>query len=404
MKAEYKVSDLQKRFDKKNEESVYRICIYVDVWASGGIESFLTNIILHLVKNHTNLDIDIVASCVRESVFTNKLEAIGVKFYALSGGKYNILQQRKKFKWILKTYHYDVVYLNLFQGVSLYYAHIAKKSGVHMVIAHSHNSALRKSFFRTIKLCMHKFCIKKYVAEVDRFLACSKAAAEFMFTKKGVEMCGYTFIPNGIDLERYRFDAEGRIKVRNDLGIGDKFVIGNVGRLCYQKNQNFLLDVFAEVCKYRKDALLLLVGEGPDEDFLREKAIKLGIEDFVFFYGVTSQVEQLYWAMDCFAFPSWFEGLGIVMIEAQASGLPIICSENIPNEAILTDNCVRLGVGKTKEWASEILRIRNINESRSENIESGVLWEYDINSAAEKVFDELGTRDKSGIRSGGSRG
>ena len=140
------------------------------------------------------------------------------------------------------------------------------------------------------------------------------------------------------------------------LGLENKFVIGNIGRFCYQKNQTFLLDIFAELVRQKPESRLLLVGEGEEEKALRNKAEILNIEGQVLFYGVSKQIECLLWAMDIFVFPSHFEGLGIVAIEAQAAGLPVIVSEFIPQEAYITEQVKRLSLqDSAKDWANKIV-------------------------------------------------
>ena len=115
---------------------------------------------------------------------------------------------------------------------------------------------------------------------------------------------GFRFVPNGIETEKFRFDPKVRESVRKGLGLDGQFVVGNVGRLCYQKNQEFLLDIFAELKKQEPNSKLLFVGEGELEGVLKQKARQLGVEDSVIFYGISQRIEQLFWAMDVFVFPS----------------------------------------------------------------------------------------------------
>ena len=310
-----------------------RVCCFCEKWESGGIESFLHNVIMEM--DMSRLEIDIVAAQICESVFTASLKEKGVGFYELSGSQRKLGRNHKMFKQLLKERHYDVVHLNIFQGLSLYYAYLAKKAEVAVRIAHSHNTALRQSKTKWLKLLLHNAGKSLWAENAMDFWACSRPAAEFMFTPKDLRK--YEFIPNGIDVEKFRFNDEVRKKVRKDLGIEGKLVIGNVGRLCYQKNQENLIEVFAKLQSERPESVLLLVGEGEMKAELQQQVEKLGIADKVLFYGVTDKVEQLLWAMDIFVFPSRFEGLGIVAVEAQAAGLPVICSDGVPNEAVVSD-------------------------------------------------------------------
>lgn len=359
-----------------------RICCFCETWESGGIESFLYNVLSRM--DFLKIEIDIVASELRESIFTPELQKKGVQFYELSGNQHNVIKNWRNFQELLAKRKYDVVHLNIFQGLSLYYACLAKCAGVSICIAHSHNTALRKSKTKPLKLALHQISKNVFAGFATDFWACSKLAAEFMFPKRLLSKRGFQFIPNGIDTERFRFNPEIRKKVRAELGITDAFVIGNIGRLCYQKNQAFLLQVFAEVLQKRPESRLLLVGTGELESSLKRQAKELGIANKVIFYGTSNQVEQLLWAMDLFVFPSLFEGLGIVVIEAQAAGLPVICSDRIPCEAYVTPWIHSIRIEENpKIW------IEALSEYHEGNRTQGERWirksGFDISTVAEKI-------------------
>lgn len=331
-----------------------RICIFCETWESGGIESFLHNALLHM--DRSGLEIDLVVAELRESVFTQGLRDAGICFTELSGKTFRLRENYRRFGRLLAERRYDVLHLNIYQGMSLYYAELAARTGVPIRIAHSHNTALRKSLTRPGKRLLHELYRDCYTADATALWASSKAAADFMFSKRELERCGYTFIPNGIDVERFRFRPEVRERVRKELGLDGKFVIGNVGRMCRQKNQTFLLDVLAEVLKIRPESVLLLAGAGEDQAALEEKARRLHIECNVIFYGVSNRVEELFWAMDAFAFPSLFEGLGIVAVEAQCAGLPVVCSEHVPEEARVSPALQSHSLTEgTKGWSRALL-------------------------------------------------
>lgn len=306
-----------------------KVCCFCESWESGGIESFLNNVLQHM--DLTELQVDIVSTYLGESVFAAGLEGKGVRFIELSGTLRSI-RNFGLFRKLLRENRYDVVHFNLFQGLALYYVQIAKEEGIPVRIVHSHNTALRKSALRPLKLLLHHISSALFSGSATDFWACSEAAGKFLFaTKKRVR-----FIPNGIETTRFYFDVAERDAVRAEMGLTDAFVIGNVGRLCYQKNQDFLLDVFAEVLKERPESRLLLVGAGNLQGQLEEKAMQMGIADRVIFYGVTDRTERLYWAMDVLVMPSRFEGLPVTSVEAQAAGLPCVFSEAITRECDLT--------------------------------------------------------------------
>ena len=360
-----------------------RVCCFCESWESGGIESFLNNVLGHM--DRTGLEIDLVTSQLEESVFTKQLQEQGVRFCELSGSQKNIWKNHRLFRQLLEENRYDVVHLNIFQGMSLYYAHLAKRAGVPVRIAHSHNTDLRPSRTRKLKLWLHRTFSNRYAADATAFWACSGAAAEFMFPRSALERSGFTFIPNGIRTERFRFDAAAREAVRRELGLDNCFVIGSVGRLCYQKNQEFLLGVLASLLKMRPDSRLLLVGEGESRSMLEKRAAELGIAESVLFYGVTGRVERLFWAMDVFAFPSRFGGLGIVAVEAQAAGLPVICSEAVPDEASVTEQAQTVELAAGAEAWAEVLLNAGLRGRLADADNVVKLAGFDINDVAESV-------------------
>lgn len=359
-----------------------KVCCFCERWESGGIESFLTNVLLHMELKE--LQVEIVATEIRPSVFTAKLKAHGIHFVQLSGRQQNLVQNHRMFRELVRKRRYDVIHFNLFQGLSLQYVHIAKQEGVPVRIAHSHNTALRKSRTRWVKLLLHRLGVRLYTGDATNLWACSNVAAEFLFDAKVRERKGYCFIANGIETERFQFRAKVRESIRKELGLSDSFVIGNVGRLCNQKNQSFLLDIFVEFERTNPNSSLLLVGEGENEQELKDKALRLAIERKVIFYGVSNRIDELLCAMDVFVFPSIFEGLGIVAIEAQASGIRVLASENVPQEAAVSDLFCKMGsTNLAKDWANEIGKQRNVVRENYANVIKNA--GFNISDVANKI-------------------
>ena len=333
-----------------------KICIFCETWESGGIESFLNNMIGRM--DLSGLEIHLVAAKLSESVFTEPLRARGVRFLELSGSPRRVLRNHRMFRALLRREKYDLVHLNLFQGVSLDYARIAREEGVPVRIAHSHNTALRKSLLRPVELLLHRVFSALRAREATEFWACSRWAAEFLFPAKLLRARGFRFIPNGIDTARFALRTQERERTRKDLGVGGSFLVGNVGRLCFQKNQQFALEAFERLLSLRPDSMLLLVGDGDDRAALEREAAARGLEKRVIFYGTSKRVEELFRAMDAFVFPSRFEGLGIVAVEAQAAGLPTLCSEHVPDEAAVTPLFRRIPLTDGAEaWAKALAEI-----------------------------------------------
>lgn len=331
-----------------------KICIFCETWESGGIEAFQRNVLCTM--NRENMEIHLVAESLKESVFTEEMIAAGIRFFSLSGNTRRFFENLILFRNLIRSEQYDVLHLNIYQGLSLAYASVARQEGIPVRIAHSHNTALRKSRLRTVKLLLHRLGSAAFASDANVFWACSSEAASFMFPAKKLRETGYSFIPNGIDTNRFAFDAQVRERIRKQMRLQDAFVIGHVGRLCSQKNQLFLIELMPELLKRMPQSTLLLIGEGEDRPILEARVRSLGLEEHVVFRGTTDRVEEYYWAMDVLGFPSLFEGLGIAVIEAQASGLPAVCSDCVPAETNITPLVSYLSTQRREEWIDRLLK------------------------------------------------
>lgn len=314
-----------------------KICCYCETWKSGGIESFLTNIFSQI--DCKNLCIVLCVSHSQPNIYDLSLAELGISKHILSQApkEFSLAERIKSipsfYRELLRE-RYDVVHLNIYHGFSLLYALIAKHLGTPLIIVHSHNNALRKSRGRGWKLLVHRIMRFLFSGCADIRWACSQSAAAFLFSSR--YMHTVQLIPNGIDIQRFRFSQTKRDEMRKKLNLQHSLVLGHVGRLCSQKNQSFLIDLLPKVKEKIPSAKLLLIGDGEDRERLKQKVQMLELTNDVIFGGETADVAALLCAMDCFLFPSLFEGLGIVAIEAQAAGLPVLCSENVPTEAKAT--------------------------------------------------------------------
>lgn len=217
------------------------------------------------------------------------------------------------------------------------------------------------------------------IAATD-YAAPSTEAGVYMFGESSVSGSRFHLMRNALNLEDYAYDRMVRSDLRFEMGIPeDAFVVGHVGRFNQQKNHLFLLEVFAKIAKRRHDAVLLLVGKGETRRAVEERVARLGLTDRVVFAGVRSDVCRLYSAMDVFVFPSVYEGLPNVIVEAQANGLPCVISDSITREVGICGNVVFIGLDNgLDKWVDNALsaeRIRS-NVSATDLVASG----YEINS------------------------
>ncbi len=361
-----------------------RVCVFCETWESGGIESFLTGVLLR--QDLSEMEVDLVVAEIRASIYTDPLKAHGIRFVPLSGSCRGVVRNWTLFRALLRENAYDTVYLNVYQALSLRYALLAKRAGVPVRILHSHNTALRASFLRPLKLAVHRAARALYGGAGTAYFACSGAAGDFLFpARKRGEL---RFVPNGIETERFRFRSGVRTAARAELGLEDAFILGNIGRLCDQKNQMFLLDVLREILLLRPESRLILVGEGGMREALERRAAELGVRDRVVFYGVTDRPERLLCAFDVFLFPSVFEGLGIVAVEAQCAGLPVLCSEHVPAEAHVTDLAQKLPLSDGPgAWARAAAQCRAASRERyAQEVRAAG---FDVDDVSRSIRDAL---------------
>ena len=170
---------------------------------------------------------------------------------------------------------------------------------------------------------------------------------------------------------------------RKQLGIGnDMFVVGHIGRFSKEKNHQFILKVFYEIIKVRSNAVLLLIGSGEEEDKVKDLAVELGIQNKVFFLGNREDIPELLNCMDVFFFPSLYEGLGIVLVEAQAAGVPCVVSSTVPDEVMLTKKIEKVDLNlPINEWVNKIIYPQKIS---NDNVDEKIL-DYDISRTLKEL-------------------
>lgn len=300
--------------------------------------------------------------------------------------KISLFKQVVKFKKMCELFRrekYDVVHVDASTPYDVVVALAAKVSGIRTIVFHSHNDGFKKGnilrdvMFPFFKLLM-RFCVTDY-------FTISGKAAEFMFPTKIYKQKKYTLVRNGIDPVELRFSPEDRNYIRDQLNIGSKKVIGHIGRFVYQKNHRFLIDIFEKVLEKDSGYILLLVGEGELVDEIKKYAEDHGVIENVVFFGTTHEIGKVLSAMDCFVFPSHFEGLGIVAIEAQANGLPTICADSIVDEVNVTDKFCRVHGWDANEWADRICDIIQNDNRCDDKIEEIRKSGYDIRSTVSKL-------------------
>lgn len=320
--------------------------------AKGGIESFIYNYVSHNTNHEIKLDI--VTTCknlnMESWLVDKKCQVIHVNRvnYILK-----IMRAIKKNK-----YHYIHIHKNsLINPIPLI---ACKLCGFENVILHSHNSqpSMGKAFS-----FLH-YINRKIFSNTKYKFACSDLAANWMFG----DQKGIFNIYNGVDFKEFNFNFQKRISLRNKLGIENRKVIGHVGRFTEVKNQKYLINLISELLKNDSSFCLLLIGDGALKDKCYEYAKLLGVDKNVFFLGERNNVCDFMQVMDIFVMPSLFEGLPIVGVEAQVTGLPCIFSNNITPEVKISDYAYFLDLNNKQQWIDSICNAINSKYDRNNSI------------------------------------
>ena len=269
----------------------------------GGVES----VVMNYYRNIDRDKIQFHFLCDEDStdIPYDEIEKLGGKVIVIPPYQKLFKYQKELYK-IFKENNYKIVHSHI-NALSVFPLRIAKKAGVPIRIAHSHSTSNKKEWKKNIlKMILRPFS-KLYA---NNYFACTEYAGKWLFGKKVVERKELNVINNAIDLKKFEFNENTREDLRKELGIKeDVLVIGHVGRFMKQKNHEFLIDVFEKAIKQDDNIYLILVGQGPLEDKIKEMAKEKGIENKILFLGQRHDVNKLYKAMDIFVLPSLYEGL-----------------------------------------------------------------------------------------------
>ena len=354
----------------------------VGIMNKGGIETFVLNVIRRMDR-HRFIS-EILCTVPGTGAYEPELDELGVPVHKIGRefssfkGKLRYIGQYRTYKKWFATHDYDIVHVH---GSHSFDVAIAVKAAMDSrnccaIIAHSHTTFGEHAVLNSV--------FAKYLAKANiTRLACSEAAAEWLFGKKS----SYVLVKNGIDVEKFRFDIERRYRLREEMDIStDEIVVVQVGRLVPVKNHAFMFEVIARAQNEGTKCKLLVVGDGPDRSKLEQRAAKLGIMQSVLFLGLRSDIPAILSASDVFVMPSLYEGLGIAAIEAQASGLLTLVSDQLPDEACVTEFAKRLPINIGSEiWADEISSTSAILDARKRAFDKIRRSGYDIKQTVEEL-------------------
>ena len=372
-------------------ERKIKILYFLDRMRHGGIQQLILEIAKHIDREQ--FEIEFLIFDDREKYLLEKtISDMGYKIYKIDGWIFNVkdyYKQAKKLDDFFSIHNdYKIIHFNS-SSKNYQVLKYAQKYKIPVRIAHSHNIEFQtKNKIKIIFGNLLKMRLKKYATD---YFACSKLAGEWMFGKKSVDNGKVTIIHNAIDFEKFKFNKSIRNEIRKQLNIyPDEIVVGNVGRFTNQKNHTFLIDIFNELYKRNSQYKLLLIGTGENEKIIKEKVRKLKLDKNVILGGYKSNVNEYMQAMDLFVFPSKFEGLGIVLIEAQANGLACFTTKDtVPSEAKINCNLQFISLEESaKKWAEKIIKTKIDRKNVEENFKKSGYLIDDMVKKLEKIYVE----------------
>lgn len=327
-----------------------RILHVVGAMNRGGTETMLMNIYRNL--NHEHVQFDFISFSQKEAHYDKEIKKLGGRIIRLT--KTNSVKQI--YAAIKQNGPYVAVH-----GHTLFHCGLAsmaaKLAGIKVRVSHAHTTSddnkgyLKKAYIYLMRVMINTFS--------THLLACSRGAGEYLFGEKRLLEKNYTYFPNVIDYEQFLSTSEVDMKkFKVEAGLGTHIVLGHIGTFKAVKNHMFLLKVMEKVCK-DFSVKLLLVGDGELKKPLQKKVEEMGLVNRVHFLGTREDIPTILSSMDVFIFPSLSEGLGLVLLEAQASGVPCIVSEAIQPEADLNIGLVtRLTLDDGPQvWANKAIEI-----------------------------------------------
>ena len=325
---------------------ILEICVDLD---GGGIDRYLLNYCSRI----PDIQFDFAVVDNKVGILEPQLEALGCHIYRVPRQRQGIKANYNALKQILTQNTYDAVHVHLgYRGAVALWC--AKRCGVKTRIVHAHIAAEPESKKQRILRKGFTFLVKRLATHLA---ACGVDAAKWVWGERAYAKGKVTIHNNAIETAKYAYSEDVRAAARADLGIDrDTLVVGHVGRLCAQKNQLRLLDIFCEIHRRQSDSVLLLVGRGDLDEPIRRKAEEMGVSEAVRLLGVRDDVPHLLSAFDTFVFPSTHEGLPFTLIETQCNGLPAISANTVTPLVQLGDDVQFLSLSQSDvDWAQAAL-------------------------------------------------
>ena len=336
--------------DLAKQTKPIRVLQIIGIVCGGGVESVIMNYYRHI--DRTKVQFDFIIDGKNKSLLDDEIESLGGKVYHVTPYKENIFQYMYDVYKIMKDNPHEIIHDNM-NTMAVFSLLPAWLTGKRVRILHNHTTNAKKD---GMKYYMKKFLRPIAPLFANTYMTCSYFAGLWMYGERMMHTGKVKIIKNAIDLGKFAYSSAKRKQIRAELGVKeDTYLIGNVGRLALQKNQEFLIDLFAVYQQINLKSELIIIGEGPLHDKLQQKIKEKGLTDKIKLLGLKTNVCDYYSAMDLFLLPSLYEGLSVVTVEAQANGVPVCVSTEIPEEAVYNNNAVRIDLkASMKIWCESM--------------------------------------------------
>lgn len=352
---------------------------------AGGTQALLMNLYRNIDRQKIQFDFLVVYE--EKQFYDDEINELGGHIYRMSFREdLNLIKFKNDLQQFFQEHNnYRIVHCHAYT-IGYFCLKAAKMAGIKVRIAHSHSNLMTNDIKKYFKKIMQKL----FVLYATDLLACSEEAGKYLFHKKK-----FNVLKNAIESSKFISNLTIRERVRNELKLSHSFVVGHVGRFKPEKNHKFLIDIFGEIKKQQANSKLLLIGNNDSSEEIEKYICDNGYINDVVIMKNRKDVNDLYQAMDLFIFPSKYEGLGIVAIEAQSAGVSVLCSTGVPVDTKVTPLYARMSLeNSAKDWALKGIELSKSKLSHKNMQKYIILSGYDINTTVKEMEDFYLSKEK----------
>lgn len=344
----------------------------------GGAETMVMNYYRNI--DRSKVQFDFLVHRKEPGAYEEEIKKLGGKIYRMPA---ICPQNFHKYKKLLRKFfsehkEYRIIHSHMSE-LGYFAFKEAEKEDIPVIICHAHNAPHKRNIKMLVRTYF-KLCMRPYIKYM---FTCGEEAGVWLYGKKNKQRL--IQLNNAIDAKKFIYNKDLEAEVRKELGLKDEFVIGHVGRFCEQKNHRRLVEIFYEIQKLKPDSKLILVGEGELKDEIIAKVKEFKIEDKVIFLGLRSDVNRIMQVFNVYCFPSFYEGLSVAMVEAQASGTQCFISDSIPKQCIITDVVSTFSLTESNEKIAKYILDSNKGFHKKNMYDEIVKAGFDIKNNAVKL-------------------